>query len=238
MLGLVKRMPRYTLLTGILILVLILVYPTIYMIEKPGGIADWRLSKAMGLTETLRIPLGETPEEAIKRFRGSSIEDKYKTILRKPVHGGILQFSKRRQEHSGTDLKVEVARKSWLGWKWASGGGYSFGGDRMDASSESALSYMMMPMNLGKPNGSSLIFGEIGDTSITHIVVRADEIGAKEYGAEMVKTDEGYVVWYLVLTAPVGVSFDLQAYTDQNELRATQTISVGRESGSIRRQSQ
>jgi hypothetical protein len=237
MLGLVKRMPRYALITVVLLVVLIFTYSTIYVIEKSGGIADWRLSKAMGLTETIRIPLGQTSEEAIRQFRGSSIENKFKTILREPVQGGVLQFSKRLQDHSGTDLLVEIAREAWLGWKWASGGGYAFGGDKMDSSSESALSYMMMPINLGKPKGTSLLFGEIGDTSITHIVVRADETGARPYEAKIVKTDEGYVVWYMVLPASVGVPFDIQAYTDQNELRAMQTITVESESGSIGRSS-
>lgn len=233
----VKRIPRYALIIGMLLVVLILAYATIYAIEKPGGIADWRLSKRIGLTETLRIPLGHTSEEAIQQFRGLSYENKYKTILREPIHGGVLQFSKRLQDHGGTDLQVEIARKAWLGWKWASGGGYAFGGDKMGASTDSALSYMMMQVNLGKPKGASLLFGEIGDTSITHIVVKADETGAREYEAEIVKTDEGYVVWYMILPASVGVPFDMQAYTDQNELRAMQTITDERESGSIGRQS-
>ncbi|KRF01760.1 hypothetical protein ASG89_25725 [Paenibacillus sp. Soil766] len=237
MLNLVRRMPRSALMAGMLVVVIILAYSTIYVIEKPGGIADWRISKGMGLTETLRVPLGDTPEEAIRQFRGSSFEQIFKTILQEPLHGGILQFSKRLQNHSGTDLRVDIAKKLWLGWKWTSGGGYSIGGDKMDASSDSALSYMMMPMRLEKPKGDFLIFGEIGDTSITHIVVKGDERGTREYEAEIVKTDEGYVVWYMVLPASVSVPFDLQAYTDQNELRAMLTITTERENGSIGRQS-
>ncbi|CAH1206198.1 hypothetical protein PAECIP111891_02823 [Paenibacillus allorhizoplanae] len=237
MLNVVRRMPRYALVTGMLFVVLILAYSTIYVIEKPGGIADWRLSKAMGLTETLRIPLERTSEEAIRQFRGSSIEETYKIIYQKPVHEGVLQFSKQRLFQGGTDLKVDMARKSWLGWKWASGGGYAIGGTKMDASSDSALSYMMMPIRLEKPRGTFLLFGEIGDTSITHIVVKGDETGAREYEAEIVKTDEGYVVWYIVLPASVSVPFELQAYTDQNDLRATLMITNERENGSIGRSS-
>lgn len=237
MLNVVRRMPRYALVTGMLFVVLILAYSTIYVIEKPGGIADWGLSKAMGLTETLRIPLERTSEEAIRQFRGSFNEDKYKVIFRKHVHEGVLQFSKRLQDHSGTDLKVEIAKKSWLGWKWASGGGYSIGADKMDTSSDTALSYMMMPIRLEKPRGTFLLFGEIGDTSITHIVVKGDKAGAREYEAEIVKTDEGYIVWYIVLPASVSVPFELQAYTNQNDLRATLMITNERENGSIGRSS-
>jgi hypothetical protein len=237
MLKLVRRMPRYTLMTGVLVVVLILAYSTIYVIEKPGGIADWRLSKAMGQTETLRIPLERTSQEAIRQFRGSFIEDKYKIILRVPIHRGVLQFSKRLQDNNGSDLKVEIAKKAWLGWKWASGGGYSIGGDKMDASSESALSYMMLPIKMGKPKEDTLLFGEIADTSITHIVMKGDDTGTREYEADIVKTDEGYVVWYLVLPASVSVPFDIQAYTDQKVLRAKQTITTERENGSIGRSS-
>ncbi|NOU64179.1 hypothetical protein GC096_09090 [Paenibacillus sp. LMG 31461] len=237
MLNLVRRMPRYALVTGMLVVVLILAYSAIYAIEKPGGIADWRLSKATGQTETLRFPLERTSQEAIRQFRGSFIEDKYKIILRVPIHRGVLQFSKRLQDNNGSDLKVEIAKKVWLGWKWASGGGYSFGGDKMDASSESALSYMMMPIRLEEPKGDFLLFGEIGDTSITHIVVKGNEAVAREYTAEIAKTDEGYLVWYMILTASVRVPFDLQAYTDQNVLRAKQTITTERENGSIGRSS-
>ncbi|OAS23653.1 hypothetical protein [Paenibacillus oryzisoli] len=235
MLNLVRRMPKYASVTGICLVVLILAYSTIYVIEKPGGIADWRISKALGVTETLRVPLGDTPEEAIRQFRGST-NLAFRTILQEPVHGGILHFSKRMQNHSGTDIQVEIARKAWLGWKWVSGGGYTIGGDKMDASSDSALSYMMLPMRLEKPKGDSLVFGEIGDMSITHIVVKGDEAAAREYAAEIVKTDDGYVVWYMVLPASVRVPFDLQAYTDENELRAMLTITTERENGLIKRQ--
>ncbi|NQX63854.1 hypothetical protein [Paenibacillus qinlingensis] len=236
MLHVVRRMPKYISATGIFLVVLILAYSTIYMIEKPGGIADWRISKAMGLTETLRVPLGDTPEEAIRQFRGSSFEQIFKTIFREPVQGDVLQFSKLLQNHSGTDLRVDIAKKLWLGWKWTSGGGYSIGGDKMDASSDSALSYMMMPMRWEKPKGNSLLFGEIGDTSITHIVVKGNEAVARDYAAEIVKTDEGYIVWYMILPASVRVPFDIQAYTDQNELRAKLTITTEQVNGSIGRQ--
>jgi hypothetical protein len=238
MLNVVRRMPRYAVMTGMLVVVLLLAYSTIYVIEKPGGIADWRMSKAMGQTGTLRIPLERTSEEAIRQFRRSS-NLQYKIILREPVPGGVLQFSKRLQlqDRGGTDLQVEMARKAWLGWKWASGGGYVIGGDKMDASSDSALSYMRMPIRLEKPKGTSLLFGEIGDTSIRHIVVKSDKAEAREYEAKIVKTDEGYIVWYLVVPVSVGVPFDMQAYTDQNELRAKQTITTERENGSIGRSS-
>lgn len=228
-----KRIPRFAFITGMLLVVLFIVYSTIYAIEKPGGIADWRLSRATGQKDTLRIPLEQTSEEAIRQFRGTSSLAP-KVILQEPIHGGMLQFSKRMQNQSGSDLQVEKARKTWLGWKWITGGGYSFGGDKMDASSDSALSYMMMPANLGKPKGDSILFGEIGDRTITHIVVRADKDGAKEYEAKIVKTDEGYVVWYMVLPASIGGPIEMQAYTDENELRARQMITIGQESGTIR----
>lgn len=236
MLNLVRRMPKYISVTVIFLVVLTLAYSIIYVIEKPGGIADWRISKALGVTETLRVPLGDTPEEAIRQFRSSSFEHIFKSILRVPVDREVLQFSKLRSNHSGTDLRVDIAKKLWLGWKWTSGSGYSIGGDKMDALSDSALSYMMMPMHWEKPKGDSLLFGEIGDTSITHIVVKENEADEREYAAQIVKTDEGYVVWYTILPASVRVPFDIQGYTDQKELRAKLTITTERENGLIKRQ--
>jgi len=116
----------------------ITLYILAFFNDTPGGLSDWRMSHAMGLNDTIRIPLGKTPEDAIQQFRDFS---SMQVIHREPVDGGMLLFIKRFYEKDGNDLQVEYVRKTWFGWKWSWGGGYGIGGRNYPT----ALNYMSMP---------------------------------------------------------------------------------------------
>ncbi|MDG0809598.1 hypothetical protein [Cohnella rhizosphaerae] len=96
-----------------------------YADEAPGGFADRRQAKAMGLRAgALHIPIGRTPEEAVEKFRRFHT---MRVVHREAVDGGVLLFIKRDMQQSGTELQVEFVRRTWLGWKWGMGGGYGIG---------------------------------------------------------------------------------------------------------------
>lgn len=136
---------------------------TCFVNDTLGGLWDWRMSHAMGLNGTNRIPLGKTPEDAIQQFcHFPSMQ----VIHREPVEGGLLLFIKRFYQQDGNDLQVEYVRKTWLGWKWAWGGGYGIGGSKSPMSAKSALNYMSMPKveNISTP--FPMVFGDVLDSTI------------------------------------------------------------------------
>jgi hypothetical protein len=97
-------------------------------------------SHAMGLNGKIQIPLGKNPEDAIQQFRRFP---SMQVIHQQPVEGGILLFIKRFYQQDGNDLQVEYVRKTWLGWKWAWGGGFGIGESKAPLQAKSALNYMI-----------------------------------------------------------------------------------------------
>lgn len=81
-------------ITVIALLLFLLCIAFIYVNDKAGGLSDWRMSKAMGMSGTIHIPIGKTPEEAIERFRGHN--DSLQIIHQEPVDGGMVLFNKKR----------------------------------------------------------------------------------------------------------------------------------------------
>lgn len=123
----------------LMLLSTILFYAIIYMMERPGGLSDRRMSRALGQKVTLHIPLGKTPDKAVERFRGPSSME---VIHREPVKGGNLLFMRRYNQTDSSNLQVEYVRKTWIGWKWVWGGGYGFS---ESLQSKSSFNYMSMP---------------------------------------------------------------------------------------------
>lgn len=123
----------------LMLLSTILLCAIIYMMERPGGLSDRRMSRALGQKVTLHIPLGKTPDKAVERFRGPSSME---VIHREPVKGGILLFMRRYNQSDSSNLQVEYVRKTWMGWKWVWGGGF---GISESLQSKSSLNYMSMP---------------------------------------------------------------------------------------------
>lgn len=117
----------------------VLFYAFIYVMERPGGLTDRRMSRALGQDNILHIPLGKTADNAVEQFRGPS---SMHVIHREPVSGGTLLFMKRPYQAGSHNLQVEYVRKTRIGWKWAWGGGYGIG---ESSQSITALNYMGMP---------------------------------------------------------------------------------------------
>ncbi|QYR21851.1 hypothetical protein KZ483_02065 [Paenibacillus sp. sptzw28] len=191
--------------------------------EMPGGPADQRLSRAAGLEQTLRIPIGRTPEEAVQKFRHFPF---MRVIHQEPVDGGVLLFIKRYYQKSGTDLQVEYVRKMWLGWKWAYGGGYGTSGGLDKA----ALTWMGLPYKgIGEP--FPLVFGEILDTSVKKVIVITSGQTPGKYAAKVADTDTGGAIWFATLPLSAEASYEIEALNGKGEIVARKTIDDLRDFG-------
>ncbi|OCT15895.1 hypothetical protein A8709_09735 [Paenibacillus pectinilyticus] len=226
------RKKRAFYIIGSLLAGVILLYGIVYMNDKPGGIADWRLSRAMGMQETIRTPLGETPEEAISKFRHQPARQ---VIHREPVEGGMLLFTQQPQA-TGSNLQAEYAHKVWLGWKWAGGGGYSIGASQTSQPSDTpktALDFMIFP-SVKKPSMPfTLVFGRVQDAAVADIRVQTHGAEAGNYIADLVTIDAEHTIWLVRLPWGTKVPFELEARNDKGVLLAHQTLRDQQGAGSV-----
>lgn len=218
-------------ITGVIFASVVLIYVIVYTYDRPGGLSDWRMSQKMGMTETIRIPLGDTPEDAIQQFRNYSGME---VIHREPVDSGMLLFFYKNNQENSINLQLEYARKTWLGWKWGWGGGYSIGKSLQD---NSALNYMIMPREKGLSTPFPLVFGYVLNSSIKSITVevkgRVVGESESEYHAKQTKVDVNQMIWFVSLPASTSMPFDIKGFDEKGELVAEKTITDPRDSGSV-----
>lgn len=217
---------------GWLLAASILLYSIAYMYEKPGGFADWRASRAMSLEETLQIPLGKTPEDALRQFRR---EASLQIIHQEKVEGGMLLFAQQPQGQEGNNLRVEYVRKAWLGWKWVTGGGYGITlGNLSNAKPEAPMQYMSLPATKEPKMPFTLVFGRVQDAAITDI--RIEIKGGTEsvkYPVHIVATDKGHAIWFVQLPVTARAPFEIEGRNEDGVLLAHQTVGDVRENGTI-----
>ena len=208
---------------GIILSVAVLTFGLIFANERPGGFIDWRMSHAIGVSGTMHIPIGKTPEEAIEQFRQSST---MQVIYKEPVKGGMLVFMERPDPRDSTNLQIEYIRKTWLGWKWVWGGGYS-----ISLHEKNAVNYMSMPELAHITTPFPAVFGEVMDPSIKNVTIEIK--GKGKYIAKLVKVGPEKIIWFAILPSSGSSPFDIKAFNEQGDLSAMKTINDPRDSGSI-----
>lgn len=215
---------RMTLITVMLMLSsVILLYGLLYMKEQPGGFSDWRTSRTLGLEGTIRIPLGKSPEDAVEQFRGPST---MQVIHQEPVQGGALVFMNRYGQEDSSNLQIEYVRKTWFGWKWVWGGGFG-----MSKSPQSVLNYMSIPRPDHISDTFPIVFGNILDPSVASIAIQSK--GGNHYNTQLAAVSSEKRIWFAFLPSSAFTPFDIEAFDEQGELIAEQTVTDPNDSGSI-----
>jgi len=222
---LIKQKRLIWITTGVIVASAITLYVLAFFNDTPGGLSDWRMSRATGLNETIRIPLGKTPDDAIQQFRHFP---SMQVIHREPVEGGLLLFIKRFYEKDGNDLQVEYVRKTWFGWKWSWGGGYGIGGRNYPT----ALNYMSMPEVENMSTPFPMVFGDVLDSSIKKVTVEVKGKDNGKYTANLTGVETGHMIWFAFLP-PDSTPFDIKAFNEKGDLLAYKTVTDPRDSGSI-----
>jgi hypothetical protein len=200
----------------------------VYAYDKPGGIADWRYSRAAGYPGTIHIPLGDTPEQAVLKFRQS---DKLKVVHKEAVHGGVLLFVKQNEIKEGADLGIEYVIKTWMGWKWRYGGAYGLSTPTVQ---NEALNFMSLPKYKGIDGPLPIMFGQLTDSSITSVKVTVSGQEAGSYSATIIEYGpEQHRLWYVVLPVSSNKPYKLEAFNDNEEVLASKTFDNPTDFGSI-----
>ncbi|SEO74780.1 hypothetical protein [Paenibacillus sp. OV219] len=206
---------------------LVLLIAFAYVYEIPGGIADWRYSRAAGYTGTVSIPIGKTPEDAVKKFRAYT---SMVVVNREPIDGGMLLFIKRFYQQDGTDLEIEFVRKTWLGWKWVMGGMYGLGSP---VNSREAFNYMSMPKFEGIHGPFPIVFGQLSNSSIKAVNITIGGPDAGSYPAKIVEFDEGQWLWFAVLPQTSAPTYGIEAHNSEGAIVASTTFDDPREMNSV-----
>ncbi|NQX46032.1 hypothetical protein HQN87_11885 [Paenibacillus tritici] len=221
-----KTTRRWGIAAGVILASVAVLYLLLYMYERPGGWSDQRMSHSLGLKQTLQIPLGASPEEAVELFRHS---DSMTVIHQEPVARGKLVFLARAGRQEGSDLQVEYVRKTWLGWKWVWGAGYGMSKDP----SASAINYMRVPELEQISTPFPMLFGEVLDPSIQHIVVQQKEAGIDKSEAKLIQAGPDRTIWLAFQPATAGVPFEIEGLDENREIIVSKVITDIRDSGSI-----
>ncbi|MCK9857813.1 hypothetical protein [Paenibacillus sp. ATY16] len=206
---------------------LVLFIGFVYAYDRPGGIADWRYSRASGISGTIKIPLGNTPEEAVRKFRNDA---RTHIIYREPVAGGFLLFNKLNEQKEGNNLELEFVRKTLLGWKWVYGGNYSYSAA---ADQNEALNFMSIPKYKGINGPFPIIFGQIANSAIASVKVTVGGEAAGEYNAKMISEGVQQIIWYALLPAAADKPYKIEALNGEGKAVASKTFDDPTDFGSI-----
>lgn len=218
-----KRYKRLIWMISIVFLCVILFVFIMYLNERPGGFSDRRMSKALGMTGSLHIPLGKTPEEAV--FRGNVTP--YRVIHQEPVDEGVIIFMNRPEKENTNNLQVEYVRKTLFGWKWVWGGGFG-----TTTVTNSALSYMSMPKLNKVSTPFPMIFGNVLDSSIKSITAEIKESGVHK--AKLIKIDSEKTIWFVFLPSSAAPPFEIKGFNQEGELIADKIINDVNDSNNIK----
>ncbi|MCA0757174.1 DUF4871 domain-containing protein [Paenibacillus sp. N4] len=174
------------------------------------------------MEETLKIPLGRTPEEAVEKFRGGQMG---RVIHRESVDGGMLLFYKKENELKTSGLQLEFVRKSWFGWKWGMGGGYSISFSYVqDASQKMAASFMAMPYSKGSLSVPfPIFFGELLDDSVQQVAV-AVENDDVEQQATVIREGLETPIWFAALPRTAAVPYRIELYDGDGTMTGSKTV--------------
>lgn len=229
-----------------------------YLYDMPGGIADWRYSKAAGYSQTIKIPVGQTPEEAVQKFRR---HEKRPVLQRETADGGMLLFYKMPGEEERVNLQFEHVRKTWLGgWKWVMGAGYGLSNE---PESEEVLNYMAIPNHKGIPGPFPILLGNVTVGAVESIVVRTEsrEAGSTRAGsleesntnaerqeagnikavgkdvestqAEVVSYGTDRRIWYAVLPSSATVPYQIEAMNSDGEIIGAASVDDASDFGKV-----
>ncbi|WP_441913474.1 hypothetical protein [Paenibacillus sp. MCAF9] len=128
---------------------------------------------------------------------------------------------------------MEYVRKTWLGWKWAWGGGYGIGGSKSPNLEKSVLNYMSMSTVANISTPFPMVIGDVLDPSIKSILVKIKGNGSGKYNAKLTGIDTGHMIWFMFLPSSDFTPFDIEGFNENGDLIANKTISDQRSSGSI-----
>jgi hypothetical protein len=167
------------------------------------------IAVGFGVYQYVKKDSVHTAIEEIERVRGPIAE----LLEEREVRGGEVVFYLSQGRAGEKVVSADFVQKSFLGWKWANGGGHSIPAD-------SSWSYQYMPAIKGSTWGDSpfpLIFGTFGNPEI--VSVRVKNIKSSEvHTAVVIPTQGKEKLWYAFIQDEQGSSFDIMGLSSTGEI--------------------
>nr|WP_154893256.1 hypothetical protein [Paenibacillus xylanexedens] len=221
-----KRLIGICLVVIILLISALLTY--VYLNDRPGGFSDQRMSKLLGVDETIHIPIGKTPESAIQKFRTEQLSSQI--IHEEPVEGGMIVFTQRASSES-SNLQIEYVRKRIFGWKWGWGGGY---GISKSSSNLPEMDYMSMPRLEHIESPFPIIFGNVLNPAIKRITVETKGDGTQiSTEAKLVEVGAERNIWFVLLPSTASTPLNIKALNEEGILIASKEIQDPNDIGAL-----
>jgi hypothetical protein len=171
------------------------------------------VAAAFGVNQYLKKVSSGTAVEEIVQKRGAIGE----LLAEKEVRDGEVVFYLRQDGDRAPVLSADYVNKSFIGWKWAAGGGHSL---PAASETETAWSYQYMDATKGSFFNHSpfpLLFGTFNNLAINAVTIKSTKTG-QETQAEVISTLEKVKLWYAFIPEEQGKSFDLTGFASPGEV--------------------
>jgi hypothetical protein len=176
---------------------------------------------AFGINLYLKKASSGTAVEEIEQKRGPIGE----LLEEKEVRDGEVVFYLRKDGDRAPVLSADYVNNSFLGWKWAAGGGHTL---PAASKTETVWSYQYMAATKGSFFNHSpfpLLFGTFNNPAITSVTLKSVQTG-QDTKAEILLSKGNDRIWYVFITEELGKSFELTGFTSTGEIVSVKHISV------------
>jgi hypothetical protein len=178
------------------------------------------IAVAFGASQYLKTTSAGTALEKINEKRGTVgllLEE------REVSDGEVVFYIKQDGERSPV-LYADYVKKTFLGWRWAAGGGHSM--PAAETGEETIWSYQYIAATKGTLFGQSpfpLIFGSFSNPAIKSVVVKSVLTGEETQAViEPIPKTDG--LWYAFISGEQGKSFELKGLSETGELISEKRI--------------
>jgi hypothetical protein len=173
----------------------------------------------LGLYYFLKAGSSASAVDEITKVRGPIGE----LVEEHEVSHGEVVFYLGKQTDSQQIVIADYVKKTFIGWKWSTGGGHSlpnYTGTDEKLKADAAWSMQYLPAPQGSLGGSSpfpLLFGAIDNADISSIVVKNLKTGS-EQRAEIKPSQSSLRVWYAFVQGDRSDPYELTAITSTGKI--------------------
>jgi hypothetical protein len=173
----------------------------------------------LGVYQFLKKDSTGTALEEIERSRGAISE----LLEEKEVRNGEVVFYLRQNGSRDPVLSADYVKKTFLGWKWASGSGHTLpASSEINASpkTDTIWSYQYITATKGTLWSDSpfpLLFGTINNPLITKVIVKSLQTG-QETEAKIIPSKGIIKLWYVFIPQDQGSSYELTGLSNTGEM--------------------
>jgi hypothetical protein len=179
----------------------------------------------LGVYQFLKKDSTGTALEEIERSRGTISE----LLEEKEVRNGEVVFYIRQDGSREPVLSADYVKKTFLGWKWTSGGGHSLPlASRTDTSpkTDTVWSYQYIAATKGTLWSDSpfpLLFGTFNNPQVTKVTVKSIQTG-QETEAKIIPSKGIVKLWYVFIPQDQGSSYELTGLSNTGEMLSKKRI--------------